>query len=131
MNKGMSTKETKQLDHQKIVGFKTWYSDSTYTSNDGKWNDAPKDDVQMVMVYFAHKDALKRFTRLYSSGCDYYALDGSTGRFSSSFDDVSSVSGHVLYGKFMNWDSLMALEKVAFEDYGEWLNPKELKELIN
>ena len=122
----MSTKETPHFERQKIVGFKIWYSDRCFTCNDGRWNEAPKDDVQVVMVYFAHKDALGRFTRLYSSGCDYYALDAVTGHFSSNFDDISEVSGHVLYGKFMNWDSLGALEKVAFDDYGEWLKPKEL-----
>lgn len=122
MKKGMSTKETPQLEYQKIIGFKIWYSDSVYTSNDGEWKNAPIDNVQVVMIYFEKKDALNRYTRLYSSGCDYYALDTTKGLFTSHFDDINKVFGHVLYGKFMNWNKLIELEKVAFEDYGNWIN---------
>lgn len=126
----MSTKNTPQLDHQKIAGFKIWYDNgSFYTSNDGFWNDAPIDGIQVVMIYFDAKDALGRFTRLYSSGCDYYALDGS-GHLTSDFDDITKVSGHVLYGKFMNYQDLILLEKGAFNDYGDWLVPKSLPELV-
>lgn len=121
----MSTSDTPQLNYQEIAGFKIWYGDNTtYTSKDGAWENAPSDNVQVVMIYFKAKDAMGRFTRLYSSGCDYYALDNQTGKFTSAFDDITKVSGHVLYGKFMNYQDLSVLEKVAFDDYGEWMIPK-------
>lgn len=126
----MSTKNTPQLMHQDIAGFKIWYDNGTfYTSNDGLWNNAPVDGVQVVMIYFQVKDALGRFTRLYSSGCDYYALD-TNGHLTSDFDDIGKVSGHVLYGKFMNYQDLIVLEKDAFNDYGNWLMPKPIEELV-
>lgn len=118
----MDTSQTPQLKYQKIVGFKIWYSDSVYTSLDGDWENAPSDDVQIVMVYFEMLDGLGRHTRLYSSGCDYYALN-KKGEFTSSFDDIKKVNGHVLYGKFMDYEDLKTLGKVAFDDYGEWLDP--------
>jgi hypothetical protein len=122
MGKGVSTKEVPQLDHQEIKGFKIWYSDGTYTSKDGPWEKAPVDDVQVVMIYFKKKDALGRHTRLYSAGCDYYGLDTEKGLFTSDFDDISKVNGHVLYGKFTLWDNLEKLSKEAFDDYGDWLD---------
>lgn len=126
----MSTEQTRQLDNQEIAGFKIWYSDKTYSSNDGIWNDAPEDNVQVVMIYFKKRDALNRHTRLYSSGCDYYALN-KDGRFTSHFEDISKVDGHVLYGKYMNWEELAKLEQKAFDDYGEDLITKSLNNLIN
>ena len=128
----MSTKQTPQLNNQEITAFKIWYGDgSSFTSNNGLWNEAPNDNVQVVMIYYKFRDALGRFTRLYSSGCDYYALDKETGRFTSDFDDITKVSGHVLYGKYMNYQDLGVLEKKAFDDYGAELIPKSIENLIN
>ncbi|MCK4609427.1 MAG: hypothetical protein KAT71_08090 [Gammaproteobacteria bacterium] len=124
----MDTSQTPQLKSQKIAGFKIWYSDQAIQSTDleGKtvykqWQSAPADDVQVVMVYFERLDGQGRHTRLYSSGCDYYGIDR-FGRFTSHFDDVKEVSGHILYGKFMNYEALITLEQGAFDDYGDgWL----------
>ena len=126
----MSTEQTPQLAHQVVRAFKIWYSDSTFDSTQGAWKEAPKDDVQVVIIYFEKNDALGRPTRLYSSGCDYYALDDE-GNFTSHFDDIEKVKGHVLYGKFMNFEELLKKEKIAFNDYGMgWLvevpKPKDL-----
>ena len=113
---------TPHLPHQKLKGFKIWYSKSVFTSLDGDWKDAPADDVQVVMIYFEKYDALDRHTRLFSSGCDYYALN-ENGVFTSAFDDVSLVEGHVLVGKFMQLDKLETIMEEALNDYGEWLDP--------
>ena len=121
MRKGMSTENTPQLDYQRIIGWKIWYSDKTVDSTQMTWEDAPADDVQYVMVYFEAKDALGRFTRLYSTGCDYYALDSVAGRFSSNFDDITKVSGVVKYGKYMDYNQLLDMGKIVFDDYGDWL----------
>jgi len=121
----MDTSITPQLDYQEVAGFKIWYSDSTYTGTTYKeWTKAPTDDIQVVMIYFVKLDGMGRHTRLYSSGCDYYALTEDL-RFTSHFDDTTKVSGHILYGKYTHWDNLMKIEKIAFEDYGEWLHPAE------
>lgn len=118
----MSTEQTPQMEHQKIIGWKIWYSDSTFDSTQGEWKDAPLDDVQVVMIYFKGVDSLGRHTRLYSSGCDHYALDVINGVFTSHFDDISKVSGDVKVGKFMSYDALIKKEKEAFDDFGEgWL----------
>lgn len=126
----MDTSQTPQLNHQKTVAFKIWYSDKVVQSTDlagatlyQKWLNAPHDDVQLVMVYFAQKDGMGRHTRLFSSGCDYYALN-EQGQLTSHFDNISKVQGHVLYGKFMDYEAHLKLCKVAYDDYGEgWLYP--------
>lgn len=112
---------TPQLEHQEYLGFKIWYSDSTFDSTQGEWTDAPDDDVQYVMIYFQKKDALSRYTRLAASGCDYYALDMETKHFTSSFDDVAKVKGHIKYGKFMDLETLLSMSGEFYNDYGEWL----------
>ena len=119
----MDTTQTPQLDYQQIETSKIWYSDSVYTGRTyADWVAAPSDDVQVVMLYFTTRDGMGRPTRLYSSGCDYYALTPEM-RFSSHFDDISQVEGHVLYGKYMNFEALLSLEQRAFNDYGEgWLD---------
>ena len=124
----MDTPQTPQLDHQQTVAFKIWYADRSVNSEElpgetvcEKWKNACSDGVQVVMIYFAGKDGMDRPTRLYSSGCDHYAMDDQ-GRFTSHFDDASKVKGHVLHGTFMNYEKLLKLEEKAFLDYGEgWL----------
>lgn len=105
---------------QSVVGFKIWYSRSTYIGHTfDDWLAAPADDVQAVVVYLAVCDALGRYTRIYSSGHDYYAMapdmsfrDG---------DDLAALPGHVLAGAWMDFDGLLAIEAESFADYGEGL----------
>lgn len=127
----MDTSKTPQLEHQKFRAFKIWYSDSIYVGYSYEdWKNAPSDDVQVVMIYFKKQDALGRPTRLYSSGCDYYGLTFAL-NFYSHFDDITKVKGHILYGKYMNYDKLLELEQQAFNDYGEnWLAPSTDLEYI-
>ena len=132
----MDATQTPQLNHQKTVAFKIWYSDKTVQSTDlvgatpyEKWLNAPSDDVQLVMVYFEMLDAMGRHTRLFSAGCDYYAMD-ENGQLTSHFDDIAQVSGHVLYGKFMDYQEHLKLGKIAYDDYGEgWLIPAKTIEV--
>ncbi len=118
----MDTSQTPQLEHQEIVAFKIWYSDSEVEGHSyDDWVNAPDDDVQVVMLYFEQRDAQGRPTRLYSSGCDNYGLTKDM-QFSSSLDDPSKVAGHTKSGKYMNWKQLAKLEKTTYEDWGqEWL----------
>lgn len=120
----MDTSITPQLSHQEVIAFKIWYSDSIYKGSSYEdWTNAPSDDVQVVMIYFNKLDGQGRFTRLYSSGCDYYAMTKDL-QFSSHFDDIDKVDGHVLYGKYTNWKRLEKIEREAFDDYGLEFLPK-------
>lgn len=125
----MSTKETPQLEFQKVKGWKIWYADgSTFNSTQGSWHDAPGDGVQVVMLYFEDTDALGRPTRLYSSGCDSYAFDEATGQFESAFNHKEGMPGEVKTGTFMDYKLLLEMENEAFQDYGAgWLKPNEAK----
>lgn len=114
-----------------ILGFKVWYSDSTFDSTQGTWKDAPRDDIQVVVLYFTQLDALGQPTRRISKGVDYYALDDN-GNYTEDFDNISKVKGHILYGKYMDWDKLMEIDKQAFDDYGNgWLIPEVEKPIAN
>ena len=128
----MSTEQTPHLDHQKIRGWKIWYSDTTVDSTQMSWDEAPDDDVQVVMIYFEGLDGMGRPTRLYSSGCDVYGLDQEAGTFSSHFDDPSKVTGVIKHGKYTNWQKLLLIEKMAFDDYGEgwlWHKPEKIEKM--
>lgn len=100
-----------------VRGWKLFYGDGrTFSSNDGTWDDAPAQDVQIVVVYEMKIDGQGRPTRIVFSGCDYYFKDGDV--FGQSFDDVSLVRGVVKYGKLMNTEAAFnKLMNVAMEDY--------------
>lgn len=105
----------------KLLGFKIWYSKSTFDSTQGTWKEAPTDDVQFVMFYFEEKDGLGRPMRRAMHGVDFYAMDDA-GNLSQDFDDKSKVSGHIIYGKYMSYPKLETIVKEAYADYGEgWL----------
>lgn len=104
-----------------VAGFKIWYSNSTSTGRTyADWCAAQDSDVQVVVIYYIARDALGRYTRRYSSGHDYYALDSET-TFTDG-DDLSILSGHVLVGAWMDFAALVAIEQASFADYGEWLD---------
>lgn len=113
----MSTKECPQLDYQRVAAFKIWYPDKVIrgvTYQD--WCGAPDDNVQVVMLYFEKRDGLGRYTRLYSSGCTHYLMTPDM-KLVSSFEDVPEEKGHLKFGRFMNYEKLLELEKQAFEDF--------------
>lgn len=103
-----------------ILGWKIWYSNTTFDSTQGSWEDAPTDDVQVVMVFFDEYDPHGRPTRLVMKGCDYYGFDGQ--EFTCDYNDITKVKGVIKNGWYTDWDTLMVLEKESFDDYGEgWL----------
>ena len=108
-----------------IAAFKIWYSDSTLDSTqiDGmtifeKWKNAPDQDVQVVFFYFAEKDGTGKHTRREIQGVDYYSLT-EDGSISQDFDDITKMTGHVKYGKYMNYDAFLKLYEIAGKDYME------------
>lgn len=110
-----------------IRAFKIWYSNSVFESTTGSfadWLKAPDVDVQEVMFYFPENDALGRPTRLYARGNDFYALTPEM-EFTTDFDDISKVKGHIKYGKWTTWENHERISNEAINDYGEgWLFPR-------
>lgn len=104
-----------------IRAFKIWYSDTTITGKTYRdWQNSPDEDVQVVMFYFDHKDGQGRFTRRIMFGKDYYAMNDNE-KLYESFSDISKVSGHIKYGKLMDFDAFLKIKEAAWNDYGEWI----------
>lgn len=96
-------------------GWKLFYGNgTTFSSNDGSWDKAPKKDVQILMVYEINSDSRDRPTRRVYSGCDFYFKDGDN--FGQS-NDIKLVIGDFKYGGWMNEDTFNKLMSVAMEDY--------------
>lgn len=111
-----------------VRAFKIWYSDHVYMGDTYQaWTEGQDDDVQVVVVYFDKLSGRGLPLRMVYFGDDFYGFDGE--RFSSHFDDVTRVTGHIKYGKYMDFDDFMELKRRALEDYGRgWLIPGERAE---
>lgn len=98
-------------------GWKLFYGDGrTFSSNDGTWDEAPDQNVQLVMVYEMKTSAMGRPTRRIYSGCDYYFKDGD--EFGQSFDDIKNTRGVVKNGKWMPTEAEFdAIMNIAMKDY--------------
>lgn len=114
------------------VAFKIWYSDSVFESITGLYSDwlgSPDMDIQEVMFYFK-EDSQGRLTRSYALGNDFYALTPEF-KFTSHFDDITKVAGHIKYGKWTTWENHCRIAAEAFADYGEgWLFEKPPEPVI-
>jgi len=96
--------------------WKIYYSDgSTFSSNNGTWEEAPDQDVQVVILYYPRKDRLGRPTRSLMSGADYYFR--TSHGFSKSFDDFSLVIGVVKFGKWTTDENFESILEKAINDY--------------
>jgi len=100
-----------------IRGWRIYYGNKgTFDSNDGTHFDAPKENVQVVLIFFEKNDGMGRPTRQMMSGADFYFWDGREWR--QSFDDPSVVSGIVFYGKWMRTEEEFEVIRMkAVEDY--------------
>src|SRR3989338_1805181 len=85
----------------KLRAFKIWYSDKTFDSTQavakdvfGAWQEAPDQDIQVVVFYFEENDGSGRPMRRIMKGQDYYAMD-ENGNISEHFDDIAKVNGIV------------------------------------
>ena len=108
-----------------IIAFKIWYSNKILDSTqiDGttifeKWKNAPDQDVQVVFFYFTKKDGTGKHTRRESQGVDYYSLTEDES-ISQDFDDITKMTGHIKYGKYMDYDAFLKLYEIAGKDYME------------
>ena len=113
-----------------ITGWKIWYSDSTFSSSEGKWTDAPDNDVQAIVAYYDQQDEATGLPlRDIYHGHDHYAFDGK--RFSFSDDDQGAgfykakTNGHTKHGAWMEDAGIERIIKQVNNDTGEgWLVPK-------
>lgn len=96
--------------------WRIYYGDgSTFDSNDGTWEEAPSENVQIVSLYEATSDAQGRPTRYVFSGSDYYFKDGDM--FGDSFNDRTKVKGSVKYGLYLSDEDFDLIRISAFKDY--------------
>jgi len=110
------------MKNYKVIGWKVWYGDeSVVTSRESSWEQAPDQDVQVVMLYFDWKDSQGRPRRQIFSGCDYYFCDGNwtvPSNWADSFTDFSVVKGICKYGKWMKTEEeYEVVRQKAFNDY--------------
>jgi hypothetical protein len=82
-----------------IIGWKIWFGDGTSVNSfDETWNDAPKENVQVVCYYHG------KGYRTFSSGCDEYALP--------------SISSETKLGKLIPDEEFAIIKSRAMSD--EW-----------
>lgn len=67
-----------------VIGWRLWYSDSTFSSEDGTWDEAPSTDVQALEVF--HEAPYRTLTY----GDDVYRLTpDSTPKQGGRMDDAA------------------------------------------
>lgn len=108
------------------IGWKIWYSNSTFDSTQGTWGEAPDTDVQCVVLYYAEMVAEGIPYRDLFMGADYYAYDGN--RFYLREDDARSevkdeLIGHIKTGRWTTDENYQdIIMHRAMDDMGEgWL----------
>lgn len=89
---------------RKLVGWKIWYSDgSTFSSAQGKWEDAPIDDIQILMRYYDNGK------REIVQGVDIYFIEEFHG-------DEARKLKWIKFGKEIKADEYIRITKVALND---------------
>ena len=118
---------------QDIAGWKIWYGDGTMAcSKDISWQDAPDQNVQLVMLYqnrpdstvstaaiqkWKSGDGKEYYYRRVLAGVDFYTYHSALGH-SEVFNDISKVSkgAHIKYGKEIDIEEFKKIRKKAQED---------------
>ena len=96
--------------------WRIWYGNgTTFDSNDGTWEEAPSDNVQVVILYEDWNDLQGRPRRFVMSGSDYYFKDEDL--FGHSFDDETKTRGTVKRGKWLTDEAYEAIRLKAMEEY--------------
>ncbi len=99
-----------------VAGWKIYYTDGTIVSSkDVDWHNAPKHEVQIVMLYLNKLDSSGRHCRHRMCGFDFYFKDEEG--FGYSFDDSSFVRGEVVYGKWTTYENYNKLFNIAIKDF--------------
>lgn len=85
-----------------IIGFGVFYGDgdSFFGSTLDEWRRAPKENVQLILLYYKEIDECGGNYRHSICSWDYYAFDGVC--FTASNDTRVLCSDYILYGKWMD-----------------------------
>ena len=99
-----------------VRAWRIYYGDfTTFDNKRGTWDDAPAENVQIVILFEGWDDDLGRPRRFMMSGDDYYYSDGTW--FGSSFTDIAKAFGTVKFGKFISDADFNRILQTAEADY--------------
>jgi len=103
---------------QKIVGFCLIYGRGETFSGRTKedWDRAPKEDVQLLLLYLDKLTHMGVPYRVATSGWDYYTYDGSNYRCSN---DTRVLSGDIKYGWWTSDEEWKRLAHWALKEMKE------------
>jgi len=104
-----------------VLGFGVFYGDgsSFFGQTLEDWQNAPKESVQLILLYYDEDDGLGNHTRCSISGWDYYAFDGEM--FTASNDTRNLCSDYILYGRWMDTDKWKQVVQSALRyQYSFW-----------
>ena len=102
---------------RKILGFCLVYGDGDvfFGSSLEDWKNAPKENVQLILLYYEELDELGNNYRHSICSWDYYAFDGKT--FTAGNDTRKLCSDYILYGKWMETEEWKRVVKNAMDSY--------------
>lgn len=85
-----------------VLGFGVFYGDgsSYFGRTEEDWMRAPKEDVQIVLLYYDKYDVKGNHYRHTICGWDYYAFDGA--KYEASNDTRNLSTRNILYGRWMD-----------------------------
>ena len=111
----------------RIIGFRIFYDDRTVFSGRSveDWDKAPKEGVQLVLLYHEQRDDLGNPYRTSVCSWDYYAFDG---KVFSAGNDTRVLSGDIKYGRWMITEEWLSLSRDSMEDISLRSTPKEVSE---
>ncbi len=100
-----------------VVGFVIIYGDGAHyfggTLED--WKNAPKENVQLILLYYEELDEEGNNYRHSICSWDYYAFDGKT--FTAGNDTRVLCSDSILYGKWMKTEEWIKVVEYALDTY--------------
>lgn len=102
-------------DEPRVLGFGIFYGDgsSFFGQTLEDWQRSPKENVQLILLYYDEDDGLGNHTRCSICGWDYYAFDGDT--FMASNDTRNLCSDYILYGRWMDTDKWKQIMQSALK----------------
>ena len=112
----MSTK-TFRKNNECVIGFGIFYGDgrSFFGVTLEEWKQAPKENVQLILLYYSGLDSDGNNYRHSICSWDYYAFDGKT--FTAGNDTRKLCSDHILYGRWMKTEDWIKVVEHALETY--------------
>ena len=110
-------KDFREKNAENIVGFRVFYGDGSnyFGKTLDDWKKAPKENVQLVLLYDKDEYEEGKNYRHTICGVDYYAFDGKS--FTAGNDTRKLCSDYILYGKWMDIVEWKKITKEALNNY--------------